>query len=98
MRKQESAEAIVAQRRGAIFVPKAVPKEVSDTLDKIWEENVMTSDSLRTWAKQNAVVFDPAYGQSAFDKSFGMVQIDAWLKYDAGDAVMSPDSVGIPRP
>ncbi|MGE0074982.1 MAG: tripartite tricarboxylate transporter substrate binding protein [Sphaerochaetaceae bacterium] len=88
----------VAAQYFAIFVPKAVPKEVSDTLDKIWEENVMTSDSLRTWAKQNAVVFDPAYGKSAFDKSFGMVQIDAWLKYDAGDAVMSPDSVGIPRP
>jgi tripartite-type tricarboxylate transporter receptor subunit TctC len=82
----------------AIFVPADVPQAVLDTLDQIWEEKVMTSDSLRQWARENAVVFDPAYGQSAFDKSFGMVQIDAWLKHAAGDTVMSPDAVGIPRP
>jgi len=82
----------------AIFVPKDVPAAVSETLNKIWEENVMTSDSLRQWARENAVVFDPAYGQQAYDKSFGMVQIDAWLKHDAGDTVMSPEAVGIPRP
>ena len=88
----------VAAQYFAIFVPKGVPAEVTETLDKVWQDNVMVSESLKKWAKENAVVFNPNYGQEAFDSSFGMVQIDAWLKYDAGDAVMSPEAVGIPRP
>lgn len=81
-----------------IFVPKGVPAEVIETLDAIWERDVMTSETLRTWARENAVVFDPAYGEEAVRKSFPMVQIDAWLKHEAGDTVMSPDEAGIPRP
>ncbi len=81
-----------------LFVPAGVPQEVVNTLDKIWREHVITSDSLRQWARENAAFFDPAYGSTAVEKSFPMVQIDAWLKHDAGDTVMSPDEVGIPRP
>ncbi len=81
-----------------IFVPKGVPQDVVDTLDAIWEEHVMTSETLRTWARENAVVFDPDFGEEAVRKSFPMVQIDAWLKHQAGDTVMSPEEVGIPRP
>ncbi|MFP4010257.1 MAG: tripartite tricarboxylate transporter substrate binding protein [Spirochaetaceae bacterium] len=81
-----------------IFVPKGVPDEVVSTLDTIWENVVMDSDELREWAAENAVVFDPAYGEEAFEKSFPMVQIDAWLKWDAGDAEIEPSEVGIPRP
>ncbi len=81
-----------------IFVPKGVPQNVVETLDAIWKDHVMTSDSLRTWARENAVVFDPDYGEAAVRKSFPMVQIDAWLKHEAGDTVMSPNEVGIPRP
>jgi tripartite-type tricarboxylate transporter receptor subunit TctC len=81
-----------------IFVPKGVPANVVETLNAIWKEHVMTSDSLRTWARENAVVFDPDYGDEAFRKAFPMVQIDAWLKEEAGDTVISPDKVGIPRP
>jgi tripartite-type tricarboxylate transporter receptor subunit TctC len=81
-----------------IFVPKGVPDNVVETLDAIWEEHVMSSDTLRTWARENAVVFDPGYGEDAVSKSFPMVQIDAWLKHEAGDTVMSPDEAGIPRP
>lgn len=81
-----------------IFVPAGVPAEVTETLDRIWERYVIPSDSLRTWARENAAFFDPAFGSVAVEKSFPMVQIDAWLKHDAGDTVMSPADVGIPRP
>lgn len=81
-----------------IFVPAGVPQEVVNTLNKIWQDHVITSDSLRQWARENAAFFDPAYGATAVEKSFPMVQIDAWLKHDAGDTVMRPDEVGIPRP
>lgn len=81
-----------------IFVPAGVPDDVITTLGAIWDEHVMDSDELRQWARENAVVFDPAWGEEAVDKAFPMVQIDAWLKYDAGDAVIDPADVGIPRP
>lgn len=81
-----------------IFVPRDVPREVHETLARIWNEHVKTSAELRTWAEQSAVVFDPAYGEEAVRKAMPMVQIDAWLKADAGDAVVMPDTIGIPRP
>ena len=81
-----------------IFVPKGVPEEVVTTLNQIWEDVVMDSSTMQTWAEENAVIFDPAFGQEAFDKSFPMVQIDAWLKWDSGDAEVRPSEVGIPRP
>jgi tripartite-type tricarboxylate transporter receptor subunit TctC len=81
-----------------LFVPHNVPAEVTATLDAIWGDVVMKSDKLKDWAANNAVVFDPAYGETAVKKSFPMVQIDAWLKHDTGDTVMSPEEVGIPRP
>lgn len=81
-----------------IFVPKGVPAEVTDTLDQIWEEEVMQSQDLKDWAAKNAVIFDPCYGEEALKKSFPMVQISAWLKVEAGDAVVDPASIGIPKP
>lgn len=81
-----------------LFVPAGVPEEVTNTLDTIWEEVVMKSDKLREWAANNAVVFDPAYGETAVEKAFPMVKIDAWLKHEAGDTVMSPEELEIPKP
>ena len=81
-----------------LFVPADVPAEVTASLDQIWEDVVIKSDKLKDWAANNAVVFDPAYGEMAFKKSFPMVQIDAWLKHDKGDTVMNPEDAGIPKP
>jgi len=81
-----------------IFVPADVPAEVLETLDMIWEEHISESDVLAEWAADNAVVFDPAYGDEALRKSLPMVRLDAWLKFDAGDAVINPEEVGLERP
>ena len=53
---------------------------------------------MQQWAEENAVIFDPAYGDEAMQKAFPMVQIDAWLKWESGDAEVRPSDVGIPRP
>ena len=37
-------------------------------------------------------------GEEAQKKAFPMIQLDAWLKYDAGQAKISPEEIGIPRP
>ena len=81
-----------------IFVPSDVPSEVIETLDMIWAEHVADSEELAEFAADNAMVFDPAYGEEALAKSMPMVRMDAWLKYDAGDAVINPSEVGYERP
>ena len=81
-----------------IFVPKGVPQEVVDTLDMIWQKNLAGDKGLQTYAAQNAMIFDPATGDAAMKKSFPMVQLDAWMKFDKGDAAVDPSTIGIPRP
>ena len=81
-----------------IFVPKGVPQEVVDTLTTIWNKSLVADDSLKTYAAQNAMIFDPAAGDAALKKSFPMVQLDAWMKFDKGDAAVDPSTIGIPRP
>ena len=81
-----------------LFVPKGVPDEVLATLGAIWDDVVKQSPELKKFASENAVVFDPAWGEEAQEKAFPMIQLDAWLKYDSGQAKISPEEVGIPRP
>ncbi len=81
-----------------IFVPKGVPQEVTDTLNTIWKDKLASDASLQTYAAQNAMIFDPATGEAAMKKAFPMVQLDAWMKFDKGDAVVDPSTIGIPRP
>ncbi len=81
-----------------LFVPQGVPDEVVATLGTIWDEVVKQSPELKKFAAENAVVFDPAWGEEAQEKAFPMIQLDAWLKYDSGQAKISPEDIGIPRP
>ncbi len=81
-----------------IFLPKGVPDDVISSLGEIWDTVVKPSPELKKFAGENAVVADPAWGEEAQAKAFPMIQLDAWLKYDTGQAKISPEEVGIPRP
>lgn len=81
-----------------IFVPKGIPQEAVDTLTAIWDDALKNDQGLKTFAAQNAMIFDPATGDAAMKKAFPMVQLDAWLKFDSGDAAVDPSTIGIPRP
>lgn len=81
-----------------IFVPKGVPQDVVDTLTAIWNSSLKNDQGLKTFAAQNAMIFDPATGEAAMKKAFPMVQLDAWMKFDSGDASVDPATIGIPRP
>ena len=81
-----------------IFVPKGVPQEAVDTLTMIWDKSLKNNEGLQTFAAKNAMIFDPATGDTAMQKAFPMVQLDAWLKFDSGDAAIDPSTIGIPRP
>jgi tripartite-type tricarboxylate transporter receptor subunit TctC len=81
-----------------IFIPKGVPQEVIDTLNRIWTEKIVTSQEIQKYAKENGAVFAPSSGATAQNKAYEFYQPVAWLYYEAGKAVVSPDTVGIPRP
>ena len=48
-----------------IFIPRGVPDEVVATVDKIWADQVMTSDALKSYAETFGAVFAPSFGDEA---------------------------------
>lgn len=81
-----------------IWVPKGVPKEVSDTMTAVWKDRISKSEALRKYAASRGAAFDPSSGEEAFKRGFAMVQEVSWNYFDAGKAKVKPDTVGIPRP
>src|SRR5688572_563992 len=45
-----------------IFVPKGVPKDVTDTLTKVWAEKISKSEALRKYAESRGALFAPSTG------------------------------------
>ncbi|MCX7028402.1 MAG: tripartite tricarboxylate transporter substrate binding protein [Spirochaetes bacterium] len=81
-----------------IFIPKGVPQEVVDTVNKVWQDVVMNSKKIQDYALSRGAAFAPSFGQEAQDRAFAYYQPVAWLYYEAGSAKISPDKVGIPKP
>jgi tripartite-type tricarboxylate transporter receptor subunit TctC len=81
-----------------IFVPKGVPKDVTDTLAKIWVEKISKSEALRKYAESRGALFAPASGDAAQKLVFPAIQANAWTLQESGKAKVSPDTVGIPKP
>ncbi len=82
-----------------IFIPKeGTPPEVIETFDQIWAEKIPQAEALRNYALQKGALFTPAAGDAARDAVWPEIQGDAWSFHDAGRTVVSPDSLGIPKP
>lgn len=81
-----------------IFVPKGVPQDVVDTLEKIWKNNITKSAALRKYAESRGALFAPASGEEAQKLVFPAIQANAWTLHETGKAKVSPDTVGIPKP
>jgi tripartite-type tricarboxylate transporter receptor subunit TctC len=81
-----------------IFVPKGVPAQVTQTLDRVWAEQIGKSDVLKKYAVSRGALFAPMHGEQAQQAVFPAVQAYAWTQSDAGKAKVSPDKVGIPKP
>jgi len=82
----------------AIFIPKGVPDEVVQTLDKIWAQHIVNNDALKKYAVTRGALLSPLYGEQAQKAVFPAIQVNAWLMFDSHKAKVSPDTVGIPRP
>ena len=81
-----------------IFVPKAAPPVVAQTLDKIWATEMVKSEALRKYAQSRGAMFAPMAGDEAQKAVFPAIQSYAWTQQAAGKAKVSPDTVGIPKP
>lgn len=81
-----------------IFVPKAAPQVVAQTLDKIWATEMVKSEALRKYAQSRGAMFAPMAGDEAQKAVFPAIQSYAWTQQAAGKAKVSPDTVGIPKP
>jgi len=81
-----------------IFIPKGVPDDLIQTLEKIWTENIAKNDAVKQYAINRGALFDPLSGAAAQKAAFPAVQANAWLLFNSGKATTSPDKVGIPAP
>ncbi len=81
-----------------IWVPADVPAEVLETFGEIWDTTIRDSQMLADYAAERGAVFSPSRGEEAKKKAMPFLQLVAWNYYDGGTAVMSPDTVGIPKP
>jgi tripartite-type tricarboxylate transporter receptor subunit TctC len=81
-----------------IWVPKCVPKEVSETMNRVWREKIATSKALKNFADLRGQIVAPYYGEEALKKAWPTIVNAAWGLYDGGKAKVKPDEVGMPRP
>jgi tripartite-type tricarboxylate transporter receptor subunit TctC len=81
-----------------IFIPKGVPDEVVQTMQKIWGDQIAKSAALKKYANSRGALFAPMTGEEAQKAVFPAVQANAWLLFNSGKAKVSPDTVGIPKP
>ena len=81
-----------------IFIPKGVPPEVVAAVQKIWADNIGSSEALKKYATSRGALFAPVAGDAAQAAAAPAIAANAWLMQDTGKAKVSPDKVGIARP
>ena len=81
-----------------IFVPKGVPAEVTATLDKIWMDKIAKSEVIKKYATSRGALMVVTAGAEAQKIAMPAIADAAWQKFNAGQAKISPDTVGIPKP
>lgn len=81
-----------------IFIPADAPKEVLDTMDRVWAEDIANSQALKSYAAERGALFRPTYGDEARQAALPYLGINAWQQFDSGAAPNDPSQFGIPRP
>ena len=81
-----------------IFIPRGVPPEVIATVEKVWNDQVKNSATLKKYATERGAVFAPLAGAQAQSAVAPAVSTNAWMAFDGGKAKVSPDTLGIARP
>jgi tripartite-type tricarboxylate transporter receptor subunit TctC len=88
----------VASDYFGILIPKGAPPEVYDTVAKIWEERVMNSPELQSYARERGAIFTPSFGAAAMDAAMPVIVGEACALQGRGEAVRDPADFGITCP
>ncbi|PZX17069.1 tripartite-type tricarboxylate transporter receptor subunit TctC [Palleronia aestuarii] len=78
-----------------VFIPTGAPQEVYDTMDQVWQDHVMESEELRSYANDHGAVFAPSYGEEAREIAMPVVIAEACARVERGEAVVDPSEIGI---
>lgn len=81
-----------------IFVPKGAPKEVTDTLDRIWKDVMPKSEALAKYAQSRGAIVAVLSGEEARKAVMPAIQIAAYALVDRKQAKIDPATIGIPKP
>ncbi|WP_299817580.1 tripartite tricarboxylate transporter substrate binding protein [uncultured Jannaschia sp.] len=81
-----------------VFIPVGAPDEVYETMDQVWQDHVMNSEELKTYANDRGAVFAPDYGEAALEKAMPVVISEACARVERGEAVIDPSEIGIDCP
>jgi len=79
-----------------ILIPKGVPQNVIDTVDRIWNDQIAHSAALKAWADERGALMTVLSGKAAQDAVWPTVVASAWMMHAAGLTRASPDTIGIP--
>ena len=88
----------VAQDYFGVFIPAGAPQEVYDTVDQVWQDHVMDSEALRSYAIANGAVFVPSFGEAALAAAMPVIVAEACARVTRGEAVVDPSEFGIDCP
>jgi Uncharacterized protein conserved in bacteria len=81
-----------------IFIPADAPKEVLDTMDKVWAEQIANSGVMKKHAAERGALFNPTYGEEAVKAALPFLAINAWQQFESGAAPNDPSQFGIAKP
>ena len=88
----------VASDYFGILIPKGAPEEVYATVSKVWEERIMTSPELQSYARERGAIFAPSYGEDAMAAALPVIAGEACALKGRGEAVRDPSEFGIDCP
>ncbi len=80
-----------------IWIPKCAPKEIVETMNRIWRERIPKSKSLEEFASRRGQIVAPFFGEEALRIAWPSIVNSAWGLFDGGTAKVRPDQVGMPR-
>jgi tripartite-type tricarboxylate transporter receptor subunit TctC len=81
-----------------IWIPKDAPKDVIETMNKVWDSKIKSSARLKKYADSVGLTVLVLRGEEAHKAAFPVVQINAWAIHKGGKSKVAPDKVGIPQP
>jgi tripartite-type tricarboxylate transporter receptor subunit TctC len=80
-----------------LMVPRDVPDEVVETMDRIWSDVIARSEALTTFTLERDALMTVLSGDAAYDAVWPTVVSSAWVMHSAGMTSVAPDEAGIPR-